>query len=258
MRLKNFVPKSIRRVCKQLLYRGDKHICPICGYRSKQLENIGHNYPVLIEKEVIGAGLRAAGCYRCGTDDRERLIYLYLRDFVKIFKHKELKVLHIAPEFGIAQRLLKHLGDKNYIAADKFTEGYTYPSFVQNVDLLDLKFESNNFDLVICNHVLEHIVDDRLAMSQIFRVLKPGGKAILQVPFSPKHLTFEDFSITNPIQRQHLFGQHDHVRIYGSDYFDRLKEVGFTTERISLALNMEYLQFDLNQKEEIFLASKPL
>ena len=106
-------------------------------------------------------------------------------------------------------------------------------------DLTNLPFEDNRFDLILCNHVLEHVTDDHKAISEIFRVLKKEGKAILQVPIDQNRInTFEDFSITDPKERTKNFGQYDHVRIYGTDFFDRLEKAGFKTEKIDFTAEL--------------------
>jgi ubiquinone/menaquinone biosynthesis C-methylase UbiE len=100
-----------------------------------------------------------------------------------------------------------------------------------NVDLTKIPFPNSTFNAIICNHVLEHIPNDRAAMAEFFRVLKPDGWAMLQVPIS-FHLaaTYEDFSIIDPMDRERAFGQNDHVRIYAMDYVDRLKQAGFAVD----------------------------
>ncbi len=116
---------------------------------------------------------------------------------------------------------------KEYICGDYFAPGYedVYPSHVKNINILNIPYDNEYFDLVICNHVLEHVEDDLKGMSEIYRVLKKGGFAILQVPISYKmDKTYEDFSIIESNAREEAFGQRDHVRIYGLDYFDRLKK----------------------------------
>jgi ubiquinone/menaquinone biosynthesis C-methylase UbiE len=124
------------------------------------------------------------------------------------------------------------------------------------MDLTNIDRESNYFDLIICNHVLEHILDDRKAMRELFRVLKPGGKAILQVPLSMTlNETFEDFSITDPAERICIFGQRDHCRIYGQDYGQRLEEAGFSFRPVKILSSM-YCKYGLDAREDVLLAEK--
>ena len=156
--------------------------------------------------------------------ERHRQMWLYLQNETNFFTHK-LKVLHIAPEQEFLRKF-KKMKNLEYTSADLFS-----PIVDVKADILDLPFEDNTYDVIICNHVLEHIVDDRKAMSELYRVMKSGGWGIVQVPMKNSlEKTYEDFTITDPKERQKHFGQYDHVRWYGMDYFDRLKSVGFETE----------------------------
>lgn len=153
-------------------------------------------------------------------------MWLYLKNETDFFS-APYKVLHIAPEQAFFQRLKKqsHL---EYITADLFS-----PIVDVKADLVNLPFEDHSFDVVFCNHVLEHIIEDRKAMNELYRILKPGGWGILQVPLKRSlETSYEDFSITDPKERTKHFGQYDHVRWYGMDYFTRLKEVGFKVEAL--------------------------
>lgn len=156
--------------------------------------------------------------------ERHRQMWLYLQNETNFFTHK-LKVLHIAPEQEFLRKF-KKMKNLEYTSADLFS-----PIVDVKADIVDLPFEDNSFDVIICNHVLEHIVDDRKAMSELYRVMKSGGWGIVQVPMrNSLEKTYEDVTITDPKERQKHFGQYDHVRWYGMDYFDRLKSVGFETE----------------------------
>ncbi len=156
--------------------------------------------------------------------ERHRQMWLYLRNETDFFS-KKYKVLHIAPEQEFLRRF-KRMKNLDYTSADLFS-----PIVDVKADILNLPFDDESFDVVFCNHVLEHIQDDRKAMSELYRVLKRGGWGILQVPMKnslPE--TYEDFSVTDPKERQRLFGQYDHVRWYGMDYFTRLESVGFLVD----------------------------
>ncbi|RKS96266.1 methyltransferase domain-containing protein [Chryseobacterium defluvii] len=243
----------LKNKIKLYSHAGTTYHCPFCGYDSKDLEIVGHDLPVLREKHVIGGGRRAAGCYRCHSRDRERLLYAFIVEELKL--PKETSILHIAPEPKLSNILLKQ-NFKEYICGDLFTIGYEYPDYVQNMNVLDIPYEDNHFDLVICNHVLEHIPEDTKAMGEIFRVLKPHGKAILQVPISANNqVTHEDFTITDKYKREELFGQFDHVRIYGQDYITRLESVGFIVHRINIS--DQYKKFGVNPEEDLFFCEKP-
>ena len=156
--------------------------------------------------------------------ERHRQMWLYLQNETDFFI-KNYKVLHIAPEQEFLRKF-KKMKNLDYTSADLFS-----PIVDVKADILDLPFADESFDVVICNHVLEHIEDDRKAMSELYRVMKKGGWGILQVPMKNSlEKTYEDFTITDPKERQKHFGQYDHVRWYGMDYFDRLKSVGFDAE----------------------------
>jgi len=245
----------VKQQIKLALHSGNNYQCPICGYKSKDLYPIGINVPILEEKQVVGAGLRNGGCYKCNSSDRERLIYTYLVNKIGLLNQpKNIRILHLAPEKNLS-RILNNHGFKNYVCGDLFTEGYTYPEYVQNMNVLNIPLENNYFDLIICNHLLEHVPNDIDAMKELFRVLKHNGKAILQVPISKNSKkTFEDFSVTDPKDREIVFGQFDHLRIYGQDYIDRLTSVGFIVERTNIS--QEFPKYGLAKDEDIFIANK--
>lgn len=247
--LEQIIPRKI----KSALHKGDKYICPFCNFKSKDLALIGRNVPILQDKEIIGAGKRLGGCYNCGATDRERLVYLFLIKEMDIYKNYN-NILHIAPEKNISKKLLNH-NFKQYICGDLFANFYRYPKYVQKINLLNIPFEEETFDLIICNHVLEHISDEYSALTEIKRVLKTNGKAILQVPISKNTFkTYENELIKTPKEREKHFGQFDHVRIYGQDYLERLANIGFQVDRINIS--SKYKSFGLNMEEDVFLVTK--
>jgi len=158
--------------------------------------------------------------------ERHRLLWLYLKNETDFFT-KPKKVLHIAPEQCFLKRF-KEQANLDYITADLYS-----PIADVKADICNLPFAANSFEVVFCNHVLEHIGDDAKAMSELYRVLKPKGLGIFQIPQDLSlNETYEDFSITSEEERKKHFGQYDHVRVYGKDYFDRLRAVGFTVNEI--------------------------
>ncbi|MCF6168288.1 class I SAM-dependent methyltransferase [Lutibacter sp.] len=158
--------------------------------------------------------------------ERHRLLWLYLKNETTFFTSTK-KVLHIAPEQCFLKQF-KALSNLDYITAD-----LNSPIADVKADICDLPFKENTFDIILCNHVLEHIENDKKAMSELFRVLKPEGMGIFQVPQDlNREKTYEDITITSPEERTKHFGQYDHVRIYGKDYFDKLRTVGFTVNEI--------------------------
>ena len=253
--LKKTVRESIKRI-ELVVNKGKQYYCPFCGYESKKLAKIGANFPVIKEKKIVGGGRRLGGCLNCGSTDRERLIYIYLKEKLNLFTeiNRNVFVLHIAPEKRIS-KLFFNERFPNYVCGDKHEERYSYPEYVKHLDIRDLPFENEYFDLIICNHVLEHIPNDFEAMSELYRVLKKGGQAILQVPISLElEATFEDKNITSPKERERVFGQSDHVRIYGQDYPSRLSECKFIVEKVNFS--DEVINYGLNKDEVIFVAHK--
>ena len=158
--------------------------------------------------------------------ERHRLLWLYLTNETNFFTSKK-KVLHMAPEQCFLSRFKKL--NHEYITAD-----IDSPIADVKADIVNLPFTDNSFDVVLCNHVLEHIQDDTKAMKELFRVMKKGGMGIFQIPQDlNRDVTFEDNSITDPKERAKIFGQYDHVRVYGRDYFDKLRSVGFKVEEVN-------------------------
>lgn len=158
--------------------------------------------------------------------ERHRLLWLYLIQETHFFSAKS-KVLHFAPEQAFYKRF------RNMENLDYTTTDLNSPLADVKADICDLPFDDNTYDIIFCNHVLEHIPNDEKAMLELYRVLKPGGMAILQIPQDLRRATtFEDNSITDPKKRAEIFGQYDHVRVYGRDYFDKLRSIGFKVEEV--------------------------
>ena len=160
--------------------------------------------------------------------ERHRLMWLFLRNDTDFFTSKEkLKTLHIAPEQCFLD-LFKKQENLEYITSDLES-----PIADVKADICNLPFDDNSFDVVFCNHVLEHIIDDTKAMQELYRVLKKGGFGIFQIPQDlSREKTFEDNTITNRKERAEIFGQYDHVRVYGRDYFNKLRSIGFKVDEI--------------------------
>ncbi len=193
-------------------------------------------------------------CPKCLALERHRLIWLYLKRKTDFFT-KEAKMLHVAPELCFMSRF-DALENLEYITGD-----IESPLAKVKMDIHDIPFEDNSIDIIFCNHVLEHVDDDRKALSEMKRVLKPGGWAILQVPFFyplPK-TTYEDKTIVTPQERERAFGQDDHVRMYGEDYGARLAESGLKVveERLIDELSPEEkIRYALPDKEVIYKVVK--
>ncbi|RMB56344.1 SAM-dependent methyltransferase [Dokdonia sinensis] len=158
--------------------------------------------------------------------ERHRLLWLWLQRETDFFS-KPASLLHFAPEQAFFKRFRK-MGHLNYTTTD-----LNSPLADVKADICDLPFESDSYDIIFCNHVLEHIPDDTKAMQELYRVLKSGGMAILQIPQDLSRTeTFEDDAIIDREERAKIFGQYDHVRVYGRDYFDKLRAVGFKVDEV--------------------------
>jgi len=185
--------------------------------------------------------------------ERHRVLWLYLKNETQLFS-KPQKLLHFAPEQAFYKRF-KKLSHLDYTTTDLFS-----PLADVKADICNLPFENNSFDFILCNHVLEHIPDDIKAMQELYRVLKPSGIAILQIPQDyNRKTTFEDNSITDPKERAKIFGQYDHVRIYGMDYFNKLREIGFDVNPVNYSeklSNSDIDKYRLSKNELIPVCSK--
>ena len=186
--------------------------------------------------------------------ERHRLLWLYLQSETDFFV-KPLKMLHFAPEQAFYRRFRQQQN------LDYTTTDLSSPLADVKADICQLPFEDNTFDVIFCNHVLEHIPDDTQAMRELYRVLKPGGWAVLQIPQDlSRATTFEDDSITDPKERAKIFGQYDHVRVYGRDYFDKLRSIGFEVQEIDYTQTLSKEQVErycLADGEIIPVVKKP-
>lgn len=158
--------------------------------------------------------------------ERHRLLWLYLKNETDFFSTSR-KVLHFAPEQAFYKRF-REMKNLNYTTTDLES-----PLADVKADICNLPFNDDEFDIILCNHVLEHIPDDTKAMQELFRVLKSGGMGIFQIPQDlSRDTTFEDDTITDKKERAKIFGQYDHVRVYGLDYFDKLRSIGFKVDEV--------------------------
>lgn len=210
---------------------------------------------VVFELDVIGSNIEKYACPKCESNDRERHLKFY---FLKLKIDKLVqssRILHFAPEKNF-KKYISSLHPKEYVKADL----YPASQDIIKVDMLEMQFTSGHFDIVIANHVLEHVADDTQALLEINRVLKPGGLAILQTPYSAMlNNTFEDSGITSKSARRHAYGQDDHVRLYGKDIFDRFSKAGFKSlviEHNSVLPEISSNLFGVNTREPFFLFEK--
>lgn len=191
---------------RKQLFKGYTFFCPVCQTKLSSFLSLRRSYYL--------------ECPICRSMQRHRLVMLFLQNQTNLFEGKQRSFLHFAPEPGISNRI-QNIPEINYISAD-----LNDPKAQQKIDITNIEFPDKSFNAIYCSHVLEHVSDDCQALREIFRVLKPEGWALILVPIIGKH-TLEDASIVLPTEREKVFGQFDHVRRYGFDFSDRLKEVGF-------------------------------
>jgi len=244
-----------------LYYRGNAYDCPLCGNSFRKMLPAGIKNPVFNNYHIIGGGYRKnALCPRCYSTDRDRLVFSYIQSIAHLF-HPDFSVLHIAPEGALRAFFMNQtiVGYRTGFKDAEAYKGYYYQQNLQGIDITDIPYANNSFDLIICNHVLEHVAEDHKAMHELHRVLKTKGRAILQVPIAPKlQKTYENPLVHTDAGRLKEFGQRDHVRIYGSDYPDRLINAGFNVEVVDL-YHTDPLQFKklaVNPHEKLFIAHK--
>lgn len=226
------------------LYAGRRFRCNCCNGRFRRFRSWVDDH----------ATVRLM-CPRCGSLGRQRVDWLYLTDRTELLK-ADRRLLHVAPELCF-RRTLQGLPNISYLSAD-----YDSATAMEQMDITAIQHPDASFDVVICNHVLEHVSDDLRAMREIFRVLRPGGWAMLQVPVQPdRDTTFEDPQITDPKERRRVFGQYDHVRAYGRDYPQRLRSQGFEVsvdEFVKEIPGQVVDEFGLDLDEAIYLGRRPV
>lgn len=233
----------IRQLKRQLVVNflkvGDNRECPLCGWRG---------YCFLPTSRLEKRRFDAA-CPNCRCIERHRLAYYVAKNTLQL---DGTRTLHVAPE-PVIEKFLRGMSD-DYLSID------LEAAAMRKMDITNLELPDNSQSLIWCSHVLEHVPDDRRAMAEMFRVCQPGGKAVLQVPIW-REQTYEDFSITSREERKAKFYQPDHVRLYGLDFADRLREVGF---EVAIYRAQDYgpetiLRHSLEfaSTNEVFVATKP-
>lgn len=214
----NVLPKYLWM--RSLKYKGRDVYCPCCD------SSFSHFIKVGPKKEPML-------CPRCRSNDRDRFFWYFLEKHPD-FLWPGMRILHIAPE-AIYYKRFRSIPGVNYVAGDKFVLQFqnTYPIDTIYIDLMDIPFPDETFDFIYCSHVLEYIRDDRKALSELYRVLRQGGKAIISVPIKfGQAITEEDETITDPKEQERLYGDVGHLRYYGEDYVERVRQAGFITEFI--------------------------
>ena len=245
----NYIPRTILTRAStfikpiiRLYLSGNRYTDPIDGRSFRSFIPYGYNN---VRKNALSPSTYSL--------ERHRMLWLYLKNETDIFT-KKIRLLHFAPEPAF-HKIFKNCNNILYDTID-----LNSPLAEIKADICDLPIENETYDYILCNHVLEHIDDDIKAMSELYRVLKKGGIGIFQIPIDiERKNTFEDPSITSPKQRNKIFGQYDHVRIYGIDYFDRLKSVGFSVNQIYYGEKLseeEIFKYCLSKNEIIPVCKK--
>jgi SAM-dependent methyltransferase len=222
--------KNLRTKLFKITHLGKKNYCIICNKTYRRFMHEGVKSIVYKKHQIAGAGYKKnVRCPNCLSADRQRLLFLFFALRVDV-SQKKIKLLHIAPNRLVSKMLRDHESIE-YICGSLNADDFKDINGIE-VDVTKIGFSDNHFDVVICNHVIEHVPNDAIAFKELFRVVKPGGFAILQVPIAlDMEKTFEDTSITSCKERKIAYGQSDHLRLYGLDYFDKLKNVGFRVVR---------------------------
>ena len=215
-RLRRF--KLLQPLVKRLEHVGWKRYCPVCERHFSHFDAFS----------VSPLPPRAdAQCPNCGALERDRFAYLILTKRIKSWDRLAKPLLHVAPE-PVFHKLFRQQLAERYVTADLNRTDVDI-----QMDITKIPFPNEYFGAIYCSHVLEHVVDDRIAIKEFRRVLERNGWALLNVPITAE-MTFEDPTVTEPQERLRLFGQEDHVRRYGADFINRLVDAGFTPTKISL------------------------
>jgi SAM-dependent methyltransferase len=252
--LKALLPKALEPLavrvwiaCRPLwrvVFRGRARYCPVCESWTRGFLPHG----------PLARRLDDARCPVCRSVNRHRLAWIYLGRRTPLLDGSPKRLLHVAPEMSMMAAFRRSRGI-DYLSIDLHG-----PHAMAKMDLMALDAPGDSFDAIYCSHVLEHVADDRKAMREMFRVLRPGGLALIMVPLSDQP-TFEDPSITDPAERERVYWQSDHVRLYGMDIRERLAEAGFEV-RVTYGRDIADAQqcrvMGLLPQEAMFDARKPL
>ena len=204
-----------------LIYVGRGRECPVCG--TKRRKFLPYGYVTSRENAL---------CPNCLSLERHRLLWLWLQRESDLFERCP-KLLHVAPEVCLMRHLRKaYKGHEvDYVTADLES-----PLADMHFDIQQIPLADNSFDVIFCNHIMEHVEDDLRAMRELYRVMSHGGWGVVLSPVElSRQNTFEDDTITDEAERTRIFGQYDHRRVYGRDYADRLRSVGFEVEDVDYA-----------------------
>lgn len=229
---------------RRLRHYGRSHYCPVCQSHVRAFIDYHSPYRVV----------KAEECPVCGSHRRHRLIWLYLQDQLQVETRPRFALLHIAPEQSLAERF-RRMPNVEYLSGD------LKPRAMVQMDITAIQYPDHSFDAILCSHVLEYIEADRRAMGELFRVLRPGGWAILQAMVDlNRETTLEDPTVTSFEDRRRVFGHYEHIRLYGRDYVDRLRSCGFevTVEQFGQNFTPEESErLGLDRDLGIYVCRKP-
>jgi len=215
---------------KRIYFFGFFHRCNACGSFLRKWQWHGQNTQLHFQYDMLGSGKRRCLCPICHSIDRERLMLLYLAELNKTDVIRKARILHIAPEKSVMNWFSRHSA-REYIKGDFFTDGYAYDHDTMHLNLEELPFENGSFDLVLCSHVLEHVINIEKAMTELSRVSDRSVKILLMVPLALNlEETIEGGAGDTEEFRTEHFGQFDHVRLFGADFPQWLEAHGWFVE----------------------------
>lgn len=227
-----------------ILLKGDNVECPVCEKKFKRF--LAYGYGEQNRPNVL--------CPNDFTLERHRLMWVYLQQFSNFFTAENLKVMHVAPEQCFLGKFKKQ-SNLDYVTSDLES-----PIADMHFDLHNIPLEDNQYDVVFCNHVMEHVEDYHQCMTELYRIMKPGGWGIMQVPIDySREETYEDPTITDPKEREKHFWQYDHVRLFGKDYPDKLKAAGFDVEHFEFKKELpkeQYEKYRFQDSEILYVVRK--
>lgn len=237
------IAQTLRRLPTKLrrrIFAGQEHFCPVCESSLRSFITLHRAYNLL--------------CPVCWSFQRHRFIWIFFQNWLqpKLPSATPWKMLHIAPEPSLTRRFTA-LPNVEYISADLYD-----PKAMVRMDICNIQYPERTFGLIYCSHVLEHVPDDRKALAEFHRVLQDDGKAIIVIPITSSQ-TYEDPTITSPQERERVFGQHDHVRVYGWDAVERMEAAGFRVtpvRRADLVSDAAVERLGLTEDETVFVLDK--
>ena len=256
---RRIVPRAWQPHIKRVRWWGRRHRCPVCGCGVRRYLPEGYELPVLRELDVVGGEhWPERTCPICQANTRARLVWWYLQSETRLLR-EPARLLHVAPELSLQRRLVQ-VPTLSYHPADRDPRRYAFAGAVCQMDLTALPYADRSFDAIVANHVLEHVPDDKRALSELRRVLRPGGFAVLQVPIARRlERTLEGVPVYTDAERERVYGQRDHVRLYGLDYPERLAQAGFAVREYTGHVDQgpDFIaRWALNPREVVYVATR--